>query len=132
MKAITNLMIYEWDMKDRDWLGYRLQKGDIFTYHHNLLAKRDGGEETIKNGAILCEKTAHPYLHIIEGRDYELFLYLTNLLAKVNEQGFMPTKQQLLAIDAVLRQFEREHQEDRTRKGKLLIKQEFIQDRSYS
>lgn len=129
MKAITRLMIYHWNMKDRDWLGYRLQKGDIFTYHHNLIAKRDGGKETIKNGAILCGRTSHPYLHIIESKDYDIFTYLTIMLAKINEQGYLPNKQQLLAIDSVLKLFEKEHEYDRTSKGKILIKEEFIKDR---
>lgn len=129
MKEITKLMVREWNMKDRDWLGYKLQRGDMFTYHHNLIARRHKGTETIKNGAILCGKTSHPYLHIIESRDYDMFIYLTIILAKINEQGCMPNKQQLLAIDSVLRMFEREHDRDRTSKGKILIKEEYIRDR---
>lgn len=123
MKPIVKFMIHQWNMKDMDWLGYKLQKGNIYTYHH-IIKEEHGGKQTINNGAILTE-VSHPYLHIIEYKDYELYTYLTNLLICINNQRYMPTKQQLLAINSILESFEREHCSDRTQKGKLLIKEEY-------
>ncbi len=127
--GIRQLMINEWKMVDTDWMGYKLQRGEIFTYHHLIVPKRFGGQETIDNGAILCGKTAHPYLHVIEAKDYDMFQYITNLLININNQREMPSRQQLLAIDAILRQFEREHCGETTRKGKQLIKTEYVERR---
>lgn len=125
MKGITNLIITEFAMKDMDWMGYKLQKGDQFTYHHNLLLKSEGGLYTRENAAILAGKTSHPYVHLIQYKNIECYMYLRTLLAQINEQGHMPTYQQLMAIDGVLLHFENEHSWDKNSKGKLLIKKEY-------
>ena len=51
------------------------------------------------------------------------------MLYNINSQREMPSKQQLLAIRGVLEQFEREHCSDRSRKGNLIIKPEYIERR---
>ena len=112
-------------MKNIDWLGYELQKDDMFTYHHNITKKEDGGIESIRNGAILCGKTSHPYIHLIEHLDFDIYLYLTKLLTEVNLQRRMPTDKQFLKMYRTLLQFEREHENDRSKKGKILIKEEY-------
>ena len=124
MKEITKIMINMWKMENVDWLGYELQKGDYFSYHH--IKKREfGGKEIINNGAILCSNSSHQYIHLIENKDYEMYLYLTNILMNINNQREMPNKYQLLAIDNILKQFEKEHENDRSKKGKILIKEEY-------
>jgi len=124
---IKNLMIYIWKMDDIDWLGYKLEKKDKFTFHH-IIKKCNGGKLEINNGAILTN-ISHPYLHIIESRDFDMYLYLNNILRAINDQRQMPDKLQLLAIKGVLEQFEREHCSDRTSKGKTLIKEEYLKRR---
>lgn len=122
---VRKIMINEWKMTNIDWMGYELQKGDIFNYHH-IVKKEHGGLLTIDNGAILCGGiSSHQYLHVIECKDYDIYIYLNNLLKNINNQREMPNRQQLLAIDSLLRQFEREHCSDRTSKGKLLIKEPY-------
>ena len=44
---------------------------------------------------------------------------------QINNQGFMPTKSQLLAIDSILLEFEEEFGEVKNSKGKILIKDEY-------
>lgn len=105
-------------------MGYSLQKGDIYTFHHLIIPNRHGGAYARWNGAILCGKTAHPYLHVIENKDYDMFCYLTSEMIDINTQGYISTFN-IRNIDALLCQFEREHSGDRTRKGKLLIKEEY-------
>lgn len=124
---IKDLMIYMWKMQDTDWLGYKLEKGDIYTFHH-LTKKCNGGKLKIDNGAILTN-ISHPYLHIIESRDFDMYLYLNNILRAINNQRQMPSKLQLLIIQSILKQFEREHCSDRTSKGKVLIKEEYVKRR---
>ena len=76
-------------------------------------------------GAILCGETAHPYLHIVERYDRDKFLYLTRVLIEVNDQGFLPTEEQLIRMDDVLNEFEREHSSDTNKKGYYLVKDTF-------
>lgn len=126
MREVTKLMINEFKIKQLgyDFMGYALQKGDIHTFHHLIVPNRNGGPYERWNGAILCGKTAHPYLHVIESKDYDMFSYLTSEMIDMNVLGRLdPTN--LKHISALLKQFEREHCADRTRKGKMLIKEEY-------
>lgn len=125
MKNITVTMVNIYGMQKVDWMGYELQKDDMFSYHHNITKKEDGGNYSIKNGAILCGKTSHPYIHLIESLDFDMYLYLTKLLTEVNLQRHMPTDKQFVMINNILRQFENEHEKERNKKGKILIKEEY-------
>lgn len=124
MKSIVNLMIDEYGVRKIDWMGYKVSKDNPYTFHH-LKKRCNNGKEEVKNGAILT-KVAHQYLHIVESRDLELFTYINNVLKQVNEQGFASLERQLLAIDSLLKQFEKEHRWDRSSKGKVLIKTEYL------
>lgn len=127
MKEITKLMIREFKIKQLgyDFMGYSLQKDDIYTFHHLIIPNRFGGKMTRENGAILCGKTSHPYLHLIENKDYDMFCYLTSEMIDINIEGYIDVKH-LKYIDDCLKSFEREHCSDRTRKGKILIKEEYL------
>lgn len=126
MKQIVKDMIkiYKINELGFDFCGYSLQKGDIYTYHHNIIARRNGGSETINNGAILCGKSSHPYLHIIESKDIDRFNAITSELIDENVKGYLD-QENLLAIDDILNSFEREYSGTYTKKGKPLIKEEY-------
>lgn len=126
MKQIVKDMIkiYKINELGFDFCGYSLQKGDIYTYHHNIIARRNGGQETINNGAILCGKSSHPYLHIIESKDIDRFNAITSELIDENVKGYLD-QENLLAIDDILDSFEREYSGTYTKKGKPLIKEEY-------
>ena len=130
MKQITKDMIRIYKIKElgHDFAGYKLQKGDIYTYHHNIIAKRNGGPETIWNGAILCGKTIHPYLHWIEQYDPEIFYLITSELIDENIKRKL-TLDSLRRIRTLLEYFEKEHCSTRTKKGNLLIKESYVRDR---
>ena len=130
MKQITKDMIRIYKIKELgfDFAGYKLQKGDIYTYHHNIIAKRNGGPETIWNGAILCGKTIHPYLHLIEQYDPEIFYLITSEIIDENIKRKL-TLDSLRRIRTLLEYFEKEHCSTRTKKGNLLIKESYIRDR---
>ena len=130
MKQIMKDMIKIYKIKELgyDFAGYELQKGDIYTYHHNIIAKRDGGPETIWNGAVLCGKTIHPYLHLIEYKDPEIFYLITSEMIDENIKGRLDIDN-LKRIHDLLLYFEREHDHDTSKKGKLLIKREFVTGR---
>lgn len=126
MKEITKTMIEEFKIKqlNYDFMGYSLQKKDIYTFHHLIIPARNGGKYIRQNGAILCGNTSHPYLHIIEYKDNDMFWDITNEMVEMNQLGKLDL-QNLRRIHDILTQFEREHCSDRTRKGKILIKEQY-------
>ena len=124
MRHLVMEMKHIWKVNEVDWMGYSLKKGDSLSFHH-IVKKENHGKFEIDNGALLNNNTSHPYLHLIETKDLDLYIYLNNLLKNINSQREYPTRQQLLAIDSILKQFEREHCSDKNSKGKLLIKKEF-------
>ena len=126
MKEITKLMIREYKIKELgfDFMGYKLQKDDIYTFHHLIIPYRDGGKEKRENGAILCGRTSHPYLHLIEAKENKYFCYITSEMIDMNIKGYLDPFN-IERINDILNEFEYKHKEDRTRKGKILIKEEY-------
>lgn len=127
MKEITNLMIREFKIKQLgyDFMGYKLQKGDIYTAHHLIIPARQGGKLTRQNTVILCGETSHPYLHLIECKDYKTFCYITSEMIDMNIKGWLDIEN-LKNINEILNEFEKKHFDDRGKKGKRLIKEEYL------
>lgn len=125
-KEVTKLMINEFKIKQigHDFMGYSLQRGDIYTFHHLIIPNRNGGPYARWNGAVLCGKTSHPYLHLIEAKDYDMFCYLTSEMIDMNVKGYLDWEN-LRRINDILTLFEKEHCSDRNKKGKVLIKEEY-------
>lgn len=123
MKKITQRMYESYKMKEVDWLGYEIHSLSSLDAHH-IIKKADGGLYREDNIAILNNHD-HRYLHIIESKDLELYAYLNIILKKINEQGKMSSINQLLAINSILEQFEREYSGTYNSKGEPLIKEEY-------
>ncbi len=128
MKHVTIKMINQFKMTNMDWMGYTLMRGEEFDYHH-IEKKCDGGPLTIANGAILVRGVSHPYIHTIELKDPEMFIYLNRILKCINAQRHMPTEKQLDLIDSVLRSFEREYSGKTFNSGKPIVKELYIKRR---
>lgn len=126
MKEITKLMIKKYSLMKLkyDFMGYYFQNPSQLSFHHLIVPKRKGGLEVIQNGAILNQNSAHNYLHTIESIDYDMFLAITSEMIDENIKGYLDIKN-LKAIDDILNCFEREYCSLRTKKGKLLIKEEY-------
>ena len=126
MKQVTKLMINEFKIKQLgyDFMGYRLQKGDIYTFHHLIIPRRNGGKTVRENGAILCGNTSHSYLHLIEAKDYDIYKYITIEMLDMNLKGYLDLKN-IININRLLLYFEKEYGEVRGSKGKLLIKETY-------
>ena len=123
MKPITKQMIKVYNLDKLCFMGYTLDK--TATFHH--IEKREhGGLEVIENGAVL-NPYAHEYLHIIEYKDLETFISINKILKVINEQKDKPTIEQLQIISKLLSMFEKDHKEDRTSKGKRLIKHQYLE-----
>ena len=108
-------------MTDTDWMGYKLD--ERFSYHH-IVKRCHKGERTINNGAVLY-LSSHSYLHTIEYYDLDKYVFINKILKDINTQRTMPTTEQLKQIDYVLREFESEHEEEVSTRGKILIKDKY-------
>lgn len=127
MKRITDLMIEMYNLKNIDMMGYSFNKNNA-SYHHLIIPRRLGGPETIENGAVLNKDTSHPYLHVVEGIDLDMFVSITQEIIEEKALGRLD-KECLERIDDILSCFEKEHSGKRTSKGKVLIKPEFVYER---
>lgn len=136
MKEVTKEMIEQFKIKKLkyDFMGYTFQRVTDLSFHHLVVAKKDcaalglGNGYLTWNGAILKQATSHDYLHLIERIDRDLFLEITNEMIDENWKGHLDLEN-LKRIRQILLYFEREHQDDTDRRGKRLIKTEFIKDR---
>lgn len=124
VRPVTKEMIRLWGMVDVDWMGYKTERKDLFTFHHLIVPARKNGPYEIWNGAILNGSTGHPYLHTIENYDYDRFLYLTSKLIDMNALGKMDIEL-LKDIDTCLKYFEQEYQGKVTKHKKRIIKPEY-------
>lgn len=117
LKTLINI----YNMNDIDWMGYKLQ--ERYSYHH-IIKRCHGGERTFNNGAVLY-LSSHSYLHTIEYYDLQKYIFINNILKDINTQRYMPTKEQLKQIEYILREFEKEHEDEVSTRGKVLIKDEY-------
>ena len=130
MKPITREMIkmYQLNKLGFDFIGYKFTRCEQLSYHHNVIAKRNGGLETIRNGAILVRDTSHDYIHVIERIDPEIFYLITSEMLDENLKGKIDIEN-LRKIRDLLLYFENDHTHERSKKGKLLIKKEYLTNR---
>ena len=138
MREITREMIKEYKLMKLgyDFMGYEIKNKQDLSFHHLIVPRRNCkalglGEGYLKwNGAILNQNTSHDYLHLIEAKDYDMFLAITSELIDENVKGHLDIDN-LRRIHDILKCFEREHSNDRSKKGKVLIKQEYMRRRKF-
>lgn len=132
LKEVTKLMINEFKLKElgHDFMGYSINKNSVLSFHHTIISHSKCLQDGIGhgywrwNGSILVQDTSHDYLHIIERVDNDLFLDITSELIDMNTKGKLDVTN-LRYIHDMLTCFEREHSGDRTKKGKILIKEKY-------
>ena len=124
MLHITRLMIARFQLDDTDFMGYTFDRKNA-SYHHLIVPRRLGGPKTIDNGAVLNGKTSHPYLHLVEGRDYEIFCMITSEMIDQNLKRKIDINN-LKRIDDLLKYFEKEHCGDTNSYDEPLIKEEYV------
>ena len=133
MKSVTEEMIRQYKIMKLgyDFMGYEVSQKKYLSFHHLIIPRRNCqklglGEGYYKwNGAILVQETSHEYLHVIEQIDYEMFLSITSEIIDENVKGRID-KDNLLKIRDILLRFEKEHLDDKTRKGKKIIKEDYL------
>lgn len=133
MKEVTKLLINNFKIKELgyDFLGFSIQKESILSFHHLLLSKeyckkaKLGKGYWYWNGVILCQDTAHEYLHLIQKNNDELFRYITSELLDMKIKGYLD-KKNLIAIGQILDYFEYQHIEEKDDKGRYIIKEKYL------
>ena len=136
MKEITKIMVNDFKIMKlgMDFMGYRVNRKQDLSYHHLIIPRRHCKEAGLGEGylywtgAILRQNTSHDYLHIIEKIDPDIFYELTSEMIDENIKGRLDIDN-LKRIHDLLLYFEREHDHDTSKKGKLLIKREFVTGR---
>ena len=136
MKEITKIMVNDFKIMKLgyDFLGYKVTRKQDLSFHHLIIQRRHCKEAGLGegylywNGAILRQNTSHDYLHIIEKIDPDIFYELTSEMIDENIKGRLDIDN-LKRIHDLLLYFEREHDHDTSKKGKLLIKREFVTGR---
>ena len=136
MKQVTKQMIRNFKIMESgfDFMGYKVQRESDLSFHHLIISHKDSKRAGIGdgyvywNGAILSKKTAHEYLHLIERVDKDMFYYITSEMVDINVKGYLDIYN-LKNIRDILIQFEREHQFEKNKKGKNMIKEIYIRNR---
>ena len=106
-----------------DWMNYRIVRKDM-TAHHIIKAEH-GGLLRMDNIALLMS-VSHRYLHLIECKDYKTYKHLNDIFRIINDQRHEPSKDQREIVEYMLSEFERIHANDKTSKGKKLIREEYL------
>lgn len=133
MREITKIMINQFKIMKLgfDFMSYTVGKKSSLSFHHLIVPRRNckecglGEGYLFWNGAILRQDTSHDYLHLIESKDYDIFLAITSEMIDENIKGYLDIDN-LRRINNLLKVFEREHCHDRCKKGKLLIKDSYL------
>ena len=136
MREITKLMVNDFNLKKLgyDFAGFHFNKTNELSFHHLIVPHRGSksfgiGEGYVYwNGAILVQNTSHDYLHLIESVNRPMFLAITDELIKENIQGYLDADN-IKRIHSIMEEFEDKYGEMRGKKGKLLIKREYIKNR---
>lgn len=136
MREITKLMVNDFNLKKLgyDFAGFHFNRTNELSFHHLIVPHRDSrsfgiGEGYVYwNGAILVQNTSHDYLHLIESVNRPMFLAITDELVKENKQGHVDVDN-IRRIHSVMEEFEDTYGDLRGRRGKLLVKREYIKNR---
>lgn len=117
---------FELDKKNYDFMGYLFNDKKELSYHH-IQPRHYAGETTYENGSLLVRGTSHNYIHTIESIDFKIFLEISQELRKEHVEGI--TKERLIAIRQMLEFFEAKYEDQYTKKGLPIVKEEFTRRR---
>ena len=133
MKQVTKMLINDFKIKQLkyDFLGYSLQKGDSYNFHHLIYSHEYCRKNNLgdgywyNNGVILCGNSSHPYLHLIERENRYIFEEITQEMFEMKNKGYLD-KNNLIAIHQMLDYFEADNKNVRNKKGQLIIKPQYL------
>ena len=81
MMQVTHVKMNTSNLSNIDFMGYEVDK-DTASRHHLLVPRRIGGTKAPSNVVVLNHNTSHPYIHIIELKDYKIFFQITRAMMR--------------------------------------------------
>lgn len=129
MGRLADKLFYDFDLHKLgyDFMGFYFDDKKELSYHH-ILPRHYKGKTTYENGAILNRQTSHNYIHTIEEIDFQLFIELSQIL-KDEHQVKKITPEHLKEINMLLTYFEQKYAGQYTKRGNLIIKEEYVRRR---
>ena len=118
---------FKLDQKGYDFMGYCFNEKNELSYHH-IMPKQYNGKTTYENGALLNRTTSHNYIHLIEDTDFKVFIELSQVLHDEHKAKKI-TREHLLEIRKLLEFFENKYDRQYSRRGNLIIKEEYVRRR---
>lgn len=128
MGSLANRLFYDFGLHKLgyDFMGYTFDDKKEISYHH-IQPRHYKGKTTYENGSLLVRNTSHNYIHTIEEYEFQLFIELSQELIAEHKDGI--TKEHLLAIRQMLEFFEQKYKEQYTKRGILIVKEEYVRRR---
>lgn len=129
MGKLANRLYYDFglDQTGYDFMGYTFASTKELSYHH-IMPRQYKGKTTYENGAILNRATSHNYIHLIEDTDFKVFIEISQVLKDEHEAKKI-TKEHLMEIRRLLEFFEKKYDRQYSRRGNLIIKEEYVRRR---
>lgn len=129
MGSIANKLFNDFELYKLgyDFMGYCFDDRKELSYHH-IKTKQQRGKTTYENGALLNRNTSHNYIHTIEEYEFDLFMELSEIL-KDEHKCKAITKEHLVEIRTILEYFERKYNNQYTKRGNLIIREDYIRRR---
>ena len=100
MNGALIIMGYIYNPSGFDWMNFKLTDKNPYTFHH-IVEKRNGGDKSIENGAILTNY-AHQLLNVFDYFCPEAYNDLQNVFTRINTSGEPPTNDIVKEVDQIL------------------------------
>jgi hypothetical protein len=129
MRRLNDKLFYDFNLHKLgyDFMGYYFDDKKDISYHH-IQPRHYKGKTTYENGALLNRTTSHNYIHTIEEYEFDLFIELSQVL-KDEHKCKAITKEHLEEIRAILECFEHKYNQQYTKRGNLIIREEYTRRR---
>ena len=136
MREVTRRLLSDFGVLELgyDFMGYVVLGKQGISFHHLIIPRRLSKKYGISdgylywNGSILVQNTSHDYLHTIENYDLDRFDYISLEMIDMHSIGCIGLDN-LKKIRDCLVGFEREYSGCKTKKGKEIIKDDFVYKR---
>lgn len=98
VQRVIKEMIEIYKPNGYDWMGNRISKKNVLTFHH--IVKRKIGRTIKENGALLTQKS-HQRLNKLEAHNQDLFERWQWLFIRINYSGMPPSVELISEIQAL-------------------------------
>lgn len=97
-QRVIKEMIEIYKPDDYDWMGSKISKKNVLTFHH--IVKRKTGRTIRENSALLTQKS-HERLNKLEAHNQDLFERWQWLFVRINCSGMPPSEELINEIQAL-------------------------------